>query len=91
MSCSFARQIGLDASGRQVAEDLVSAQKYPTVAGRIALVPFDPVIRNHDACARLDVRTAERGIRSSIGNDGDILVAVHLETISPIGIRISAA
>ena len=34
------------ATGRQIAEHLVAADKDPAVAGRVALVPFDAVIGN---------------------------------------------
>jgi len=61
------------------------------VAGGIALVPFDAVIGNRDARAVGDMRTAERGIVARVGNDGDVLVALDLEHIAPIGVGLSAA
>ena len=80
-----------NAPRRQIAEYLIAADEDPAVAGRIALVPFDPVIGNRDTRARVDVPAPERRVVARVGDDGDILVVLDLEIIAPIGVRFSAA
>ncbi len=76
---------------RQITEYLVAADENPAVAGWVALIPFDAVIRNRDARAGGDMRAPERGMVARVGDDGDVLVALDLVNVGPIGVGLSAA
>jgi hypothetical protein len=82
----------LSSSRWHVAKDIVAiADEDNAVPSRIASVPFDPGIGNCKVPAVLDVMATKGYVVALIGDDGDILTALNLITVGPIGVRQSTA
>src|SRR5262245_8110647 len=67
------------------------ANKDNDVPGRVATVPLDLVIGNYKTLSVFDGRTVEWFVVTCVGDDGDVLIAVHLIVICPIGVTLAAA
>ena len=67
------------------------ANKDNAVPGRVATVPLDLVIGNYKTLSVFDGRTVEWFVVTCVGDDGDVLIAVHLIVICPIGVTLAAA
>src|SRR5215813_11483543 len=62
------------------------------VPGRIAAAPFDFSVGHYDPRTNLNMLCpAELFIVTCVGDDGDILIALHLIAVSPISVSLAAA
>src|SRR5215467_914125 len=74
-----------DAARRHVAKDLsTDSDEDDAVSGGISFVPFDLAVRDDDSFSRPAVGTAERLIRTVVGDDGHVAIPIDLVAVGPI-------
>jgi len=89
----LALALWLSSSRWQIAKDLTKiADEDNAVPGRIATTPLDRAVGHCDPCTRLNVLCpAKWFIVACVGDDGDILIAIHLIAVSPISVSLATA
>jgi hypothetical protein len=83
----------LSSAGWQVTKNVTTkADEDNAVPGWIAAAPFDFSVGHCDPRTSLNMLCpAELLIVTCVGDDGDVLIAVHLIVIGPIGVSLAAA
>src|SRR5215468_3274100 len=83
----------LPSSRWQVTKNVTTkADEDNAVPGRIAAAPFDFAVGHCDPRTSLNMLCpAELFIVTCIGDDGDVLIALHLIAVSPISFSLAAA
>jgi hypothetical protein len=82
----------LSSPGWQVTKNVTTkADEDNAVPGRIATAPLDLAVGHCNTLSVLDVRATEWFVVASVGDDGDVLITLHLIAVGPVSVRETTA